>query len=129
MKIAVLSPMVLCIAAVALCDSTLVDDPNLEFKQNGKDLIITGTGWATAGRRVVQTSVKRPDEKTVILQFRVILNRNTIEQHKLSFPVSWTLKDTTKGDQKYLVEKLTTIDLSESDLKQLLGEKDKPTNN
>jgi len=93
---------------------------DLVFKQDGKDLVVTGTGHTTRGVFIVQTGWYERSKDEIVLTYVQVYNKDTVRRSLTNFQVTWRLKSRTKQDKKFTVQKSGVVMLTPEELRTLL---------
>ncbi|NBB80955.1 MAG: hypothetical protein GVY36_16165 [Verrucomicrobia bacterium] len=96
-------------------------DGDLLFEQDGKDLVITGTGFTTRGLFIVKTGWHKKNKDEVILTYVQVYNKDTVRRSVMPFQVTWRLKNRSKGERKFTVQKSGVVMLTPEELGALLN--------
>ena len=121
MKTLFCAVLVCCTCIVFLtCPSQAGIKGELVFRQDGKDLVITGNGYTTRGLFIVQTGWQEKTKEEVVLTYLQVYNKDTVRRSVRRFQVTWRLKNRTKGDRKFTVRKSGAVFLTPDELRTLL---------
>ena len=100
------------------------EDIPLEFKQDGKDLIVTATVLETRGIFVIQTSSNRLNQQKTLLHYKIVYNANSMRQSVAPVKITWRLRNITREDGEYVVEQTAVVALSKEELATLTAKED-----
>lgn len=93
---------------------------DLVFKQDGKDLLITGTGYTTRGLFIVQTGWYEKSRNEIVLTYVQIYNKDTVRRSVMDFQVTWRLKNRKKEQMTFTVQQSGVVMLTPEELRTLL---------